>query len=429
MRAAADDKSKKDFKKWGMNRVAESINSLVAAIEACTRLSTLPDQVDEVVKSREKEREVRIRSGDFNDLRRGVEVFVEGMTAKRNAGSVTVVADEVEAEAEEKVDMYMIGWGDSEEGVKERITSNRALLAGIYSLTDGVEDLLAEHRRCQREAGRTRANKSDSVQAQREKDIWWTSLQGGTVTAEESVDSVPEGLMKESKNADDFENVMEKEVVEKRKETVNVTYESEVRIGVDVGAKKVVPKVQRGWSPGMSVKPIQPESSVPAEEPVIDLEEKKAAKEVEVSETTKESEDINEFFLFIAEDTEATSGDEYIYNSTRGRADNQEWNAESRFVETTVETTERDSDKIVAFLATSLDVTFFLFETIIKSVFPLLMGGGALAADRAVEALSIGLIVSPKVYSRSREIGKDAKEDSMGSWKLLAEFKKQSTVL
>ena len=34
MRAAADDKSKKDFKKWGMNRVAESINSLVAAIEA-----------------------------------------------------------------------------------------------------------------------------------------------------------------------------------------------------------------------------------------------------------------------------------------------------------------------------------------------------------------------------------------------------------
>ena len=149
--------------------------------------------------------------------------------------------------------MYMIGWGDSEEGVKERITSNRALLAGIYSLTDGVEDLLAEHRRCQREAGRTRANKSDSVQAQREKDIWWTSLQGGTVTAEESVDSVPEGLMKESKNADDFENVMEKEVVEKRKETVNVTYESEVRIGVDVGAKKVVPKVQRGWSPGMSV--------------------------------------------------------------------------------------------------------------------------------------------------------------------------------
>ena len=424
-RAAADDKRKKDLKKWGMDRVAQSISFLAAAVDACSRLSTLSAQVDDVVKSREREREIQIRSGDFTDLRRGVEVFVEGMVAKRN-----VVTEE---EGEENVDMYMIGWGDSEEAVKERIVSNRALLAGIYSLTDGLEDLLAVHRQCQGEAGRTRVNKSDSVEAQREKDIWWTSLEGVTGSADETVDSKPEGLLKESKNADDFENVMLKEAVERRKETAKMTDESEVRSIVDVGVKKVSPKAQGGWSPGMSVKPVQPvqtESIHPiGEEPGINVEEENAAKEVKVSEKRKEREDITDFFLFIAEDTNAASEDDYIYSDTRGSGDKEEWNAESSFVETTAEATERDSDKIVAFLATSLDVTFFLFETMIKSMVPLLMGGGALAATRAVDALSISPIVSPKVVGKNREVGKDAKESSMGSWKLLAEFKKQSTIL
>ena len=423
-RAVADDKRKKDLKKWGVDRVAQSINFLAAAVDACPRLSTLSAQVDDVVKSREREREIQIRSGDFTDLRRGVEVFVEGMAAKRN---------EVTEEGEENVDMYMIGWGDSEEAVKERIVSNRALLAGIYSLTDGLEDLLDVHRQCQREAGRTRANKSDSVQAQREKDIWWTSLQGVTGTADETVDYKPEGLIKESKNADDFENAMVKEAVEQRKETAKMTDESEVRSVVDVGVKKVGPKAQGGWSPGMSVKPVQPvqtESIHPTgEEPRINVEEEKAAKEVKVSEKRKEREDIADFFLFIAEDANATSGDDYIYSDTRGSGDKEEWNAESSFVETTAEATERDSDKIVAFLATSLDVTFFLFETMIKSLVPLLMGGGALAATRAVDALSIGPMVSPKDVGKNREGGKDAKEGSLGSWKLLAEFKKQSIIL
>ena len=423
-RAVADDKRKKDLKKWGVDRVAQSINFLAAAVDACSRLSTLSAQVDDVVKSREREREIQIRSGDFTDLRRGVEVFVEGMAAKRN---------EVTEEGEENVDMYMIGWGDSEEAVKERIVSNRALLAGIYSLTDGLEDLLDVHRQCQREAGRTRVNKSDSVEAQREKDIWWTSLQGVTGTADEAVDYKPEGLVKESKNADDFENAMVKEAVEQRKETAKMTDESEARSVVDVGVKKVGPKAQGGWSPGMSVKPVQPvqtESIHPiGEEPGINVEEEKAAKEVKVSEKRKERGDITDFFLFIAEDANATSGDDYIYSDTRGSGDKEEWNAESSFVETTAEATERDSDKIVAFLATSLDVTFFLFETMIKSLVPLLMGGGALAATRAVDALSIGPMVSPKDVGKNREGGKDAKEGSLGSWKLLAEFKKQSIIL
>ena len=423
-RAVADDKRKKDLKKWGVDRVAQSINFLAAAVDACSRLSTLSAQVDDVVKSREREREIQIRSGDFTDLRRGVEVFVEGMAAKRN---------EVTEEGEENVDMYMIGWGDSEEAVKERIVSNRALLAGIYSLTDGLEDLLDVHRQCQREAGRTRVNKSDSVEAQREKDIWWTSLQGVTGTADEAVDYKPEGLIKESKNADDFENAMVKEAVEQRKETAKMTDESEARSVVDVGVKKVGPKAQGGWSPGMSVKPVQPvqtKSIHPTgEEPRINVEEEKAAKEVKVSEKRKEREDITDFFLFIAEDANATSGDDYIYSDTRGSGDKEEWNAESSFVETTAEATERDSDKIVAFLATSLDVTFFLFETMIKSLVPLLMGGGALAATRAVDALSIGPMVSPKDVGKNREGGKDAKEGSLGSWKLLAEFKKQSIIL
>lgn len=462
VRAVVDHEEVEDLRQWAIDRVVQSVKSLTAAIEACSRLCSLSTQVQEVEKSREKERKICIRSGDFDDLRRGVEVFVEGMSAKRDAVPVPTAVDDATVTDVEgggggvKVDQYVTSWGGSQGGVEERIMGNRALLAGIYSLTDGIEDLLTEQRQCQRETGRTGVSASDSAaEAQWIKDMSWTREQSGIEIETAISHSVPEGLIKESKGVDSFEDIMEKE---EEKEIEKV----QAKVRVEVESKKVKSNPRGGWSPGVSVMKAPPvESVLPKEDQGNDVEMIEVDSEVVVNVVNKEvavkgvnekvtvddtesvsqSETLTDFFLFIAEDTESTTrtraSDGYSYRDARDSADSENRSTQNNFVETTVEATERDSDKVIAFLAASMDVTFFLVETIVKSLVPILMGGGAIAVDRAAEALSGGVIISSYSYKgRGRGRG-DSDSDSdarnteggtLGSWKLLAEFKKQAAV-
>jgi hypothetical protein len=102
-------------------------------------------------------------------------------------------------------------------------------------------------------------------------------------------------------------------------------------------------------------------------------------------------------------------------------------------IDTTAESvaTTEGQEKVLSFLLQALDVTFFLIETLIRAVGPLVVDGGSLAVARGSEALLGGAPLSPKQFPRRRSVGRsevggiDVEGRVEGSWVLMGSFKKQ----
>ena len=390
-----------------------------------------------VEDSRERERKMSVRIDDIGTLRKGIEIFVEGMSVPR-----AIDYDDVQGveggEGGEGGDVgSVIGWGGKQVDVKERIIGNRVLLAGIYSLTEGLEGLLEGQQARQQENDRT-GKYIEKNQAElfvdKNLDDW---------KAENDDDL---GLIKESKSEsfDMFEGPekVEKKVEKKRMEEKEKMVDEE---------KVTVPKVTVGWSPGaaVAVKDIPPVPVIPpvhaVDIPIGSVGENVMEGDVSDDVKVNGSYDLSpeDFILFITDDLDVNE-DSFFYNDVVGSNNS----VESNFFDTTVENTEKDSDKVIQFLTTSLDVMFFLFETIIKAVGPILLGGGALAADRANEALFSDSNISFKEFKRVRKGSKKGtkkeekkevqssqseegtaaeKIENIRSWKMLSDFRKQSS--
>ena len=450
----------RDLRQWGVERVTVAIETLSAAAAVCDRLESLPLQILEIDKMGGSERTLELRTGDFIVLRKGVETFVEGMpAAKDSAGAGAGAGVGVGGS-------YMTGWGRGQEGVVERIMGNRALLAGVYSITEGLEDVIDQQRglMTQRRRGARATAGRIPVREREEQGAVRGEYAAGSqdVGAKSvSVDEVPEGLLKETVSAPSQQDVgviVEEERMEKK-------------------AVVSVPKApSQTWSPGATVMKVPSAESEAVPDPSIGIKPQTSSAHVSESSTSssttadvnlsdrnsddsegqsevgekvgeqfstsvpdpaesseenatkkeKESEVLRTelFFLSVVDDF-AYVGDSY----TRSNSADDDSRGDSRVFDTTVESSERDSEKVFLFLAASLDVMFFLVETIVKTAGPILAGGGALAADRAAEAL-FSDTVSPDKFLRSKTrlretVGSDAGKQGRDTWKLLSEFKKQ----
>ena len=251
---------------------------------------------------------------------------------------------------------------------------------------------------------------------------------------QDPIDGVPEGMIKESPSPS------EKEEEEKGVEESNRYPPIESR---------VQPKA---WSPGAAIKPGV--TAIPAS-PVDTLEAETATNsptndadgvytvedgEGNTADTVSSSSQHQDTVHDMPEDDVLHGQKRYFHSilddvtDSRGRGmgqrDRRDGQTDSVF-DTTAENSVRDSERAIQFLTTSLDVMFFLVETMVKTAGPIIMDGGSVAADRAAEALFTP-VVSPKNFIRvknRKEPSPDSAEDKkvpVKSWKLLSKFKKQS---
>jgi hypothetical protein len=451
----------RDLRQWGLQRVTAAIEVLSAAATVCDRLESLPLQILEIEKMGGSERTLELRTGDFETLRKGVEAFVEGIPAAGDSAGTGAVAG--------VGDKYMAGWGSGQESVIERIIGNRALLAGIYSITEGLEDKIEQQRGLTTQRRRDASGPGGRTPVRDRVERGAAS--GGDDTESQdvrvesvSLDEVPEGLLKETVSASSQPEVRVIEEVEKaeKKEVVSAPRKPSViwspgatvmKIAIiesdlmpdptiEISSQTSFAQISEAAATSKSSGNVRlldnnsddsqgggegsenrgNESSSSLQEPAESSEEKETAKERE-----REVLQTELFFLSIVDDF-AYIGDSYA--GSRSAVD--DGRGDSRVFDTTVESSQRDSEKVLLFLAASLDVMFFLVETIVKTAGPILAGGGALAADRAAEAL-FSDTVSPEKFLRSKKRSRETvSSDSAGAgkpkqdtWKLLSEFKKQ----
>jgi hypothetical protein len=450
----------RDLRQWGVQRVTTAIETLSAAAAVCDRLESLPLQILEIEKMGGSERTIELRTGDFATLRKGVEAFVEGMPAATDSAGT--------GEGAGVGGSYITGWGRGQEGVVERIIGNRALLAGVYSITEGLEDMLEQQRglATQRRRGASAPGARTAARDRVEQGV----ARGGDAAESQdvgvesvSVNEVPEGLLKE---------------------TVPATSQLEVRVILEeekTEEKEVVSVPKKPsvvWSPGATVMKIASAESDPIPDPpIVTTSQTSSAHISDAATSSSSSGDVrlsdincdniegggevsksggNESSASLPEPAESnvekerdreeevqqtelfflSIGDDFAYvgdSYTGSRNADDESRGDSRVFDTTVESSQRDTEKVLLFLAASLDVMFFLVETIVKTAGPILAGGGALAADRAAEAL-FSDTVSPEKFLRNKKRPRETVSSDSGgagkqkqdTWKLLSEFRKQT---
>ena len=74
---------------------------------------------------------------------------------------------------------------------------------------------------------------------------------------------------------------------------------------------------------------------------------------------------------------------------------------------------------MVKFLITSLDVSLFLMESLVKAVGPMVMDGGSLAAARVSQTLTGSIMMPMDVVD-----GRGQMKKGGGQWKMYDQFKK-----
>ena len=450
-------KEEREMKQWGIDRVTAEVSSLQAAVSACSRIELLPSQMDGIEEKKEKERTLIIRVGDMDSIKKGIVTFVGVLPLTKRVPSANPT-DSV---------TFLTGWSGGQEGVIQRIVENRPLLAALYGLTDGLEGVLqeqrvltekryTERRRGGREGKGRGGDKSSkgSVVTDGMRGSDSGSDDGEEVTSRNAqvqgpIDGVPEGMIKESSS--EFTSVEEEREVEESNR--NPPIESRVQ--------------PKAWSPGAAIKPevtaipARPVDTLEAEtttssQPTSDsdnysgrtVEDGEGNTVDTVSSSSSESnqhqdtvyampeDDVTHgqqrYFLSILDDVTDSRG-RGIGRDGRGRGRYGDGQTDSGVFDTTAENSVRDSERAIQFLTTSLDVMFFLVETMVKTAGPIIMDGGAVAADRAAEALFTP-VVSPKNFIRdknrkekepSSEVAEN-KDVPVKSWKLLSKFKKQS---
>jgi hypothetical protein len=530
-----------ELRRWGMERLTTSRDTFLDAIEICDRLAELPEQLKGIGKEKGRERVLRLRVGDIEGLRRGVEAFVGGIPAP--AGTSTS-SGSIGSSSSSGVS----GWGGGQTGVVDRIIGNRPLLAGVYGITNGLEEILnlQRDRMEQRDYDGQRSDDARGVGSVNERSVWrdaessWDTKQAQAqaeaqqrdgmrgereVEDEEGSGVVPEGLVKETKTrSDDSEALIEGNLeAEEGRVSMNDKAEREVAVAVKTPPPPLPPTPVPSaavWSPGAAVIPVSISPTPPPPPPpavsvngrtvngvtsadadaaaaavtsapqqrndvipytstvvenrggeVANTEPDRAPSHQDIDGKDKENEKVVErevpeealddikgddeskeglsdvYFLSILDDS---NNDDKQYSSSsrssssRSRFDGGSGERDSSVFDTTIESTrDRDADQIILFLTTSLDVMFFLLETIAKASGPIILGGGAVAVERASDALFADTI-SPKSFlkknNKSKDNDRDKSDPKLGTldsssvsnkdatvktWKLLSEFKQQ----
>ena len=532
------DEDEDELRRWGIERLISSKNTISNAIGICSRLEDLPLQLKSIVKDKGREKVLRLRVGDIEGLRRGVEAFVGGIPTAATTDSDS--GSDSDSGNSSKNDVGSVsGWGGGQAGVVERIVGNRPLLAGVYGISNGLEETLNEQRNRmeQREYDGQSSVGSREDRSRgggwRSAGVEWDSEQSEQSGQDDSVqrddeievkgkgddesESVPEGLVKETIRRSDDSALGEGEGDPENKGGRMAGKDTR-----DIPIKATpspLPPSPPMWSPGAAVMPVsfsqtpppiatvtttvtattaadissqqqQDENITPDISIVVEIRDNEDGNanayrstlnkttdgdKREVVEQTKEvkgeAKEVKEELGddSISKDDDDDEGEVYFlsvidddnkndntYSRTRvnksysssSRGDDGSGQRDSSVFDTTIESTrDKDADQIILFLTTSLDVMFFLLETIAKASGPILLGGGAVAAERASEALFAD-VISPKSFLRKnnrsdnnkdRDKGKgsnvgtetldssssSAKESSVKTWKLLSEFKQQ----
>ena len=537
------DKDGDELRRWGIERLISSKDTISNAIDICSRLEDLPLQLKSIVKDKGREKVLRLRVGDIEGLRRGVEAFVGGIPTAATSDS------DSDSGSSSRNDVSSVsGWGGGQTGVVERIIGNRPLLAGIYGITNGLEETLNEQRNRmeQREYDgqssvgfreeRSRGGGRKSVGAEWDSE---QSEQDDSVRRDEKTEAKDkvEGDVSNQQWNDESELIPEGLVKETISRSAALGGEGDVEnnggrmAGQDTRDTpvKVTPSPPSPstpmWSPGAAVMPVSFSPTPPplattaaatttattatAAATVADVSSKqqrdknftpdistvvenrdsegsnansyrstlnentdgdgreveKQLKEVKEEvvgvkeelgdDSMSEDDDDDEgevYFLSVIDDD---NNNDDTYSNTRvnksysssSRGDDRSGQRDSSVFDTTIESTrDKDADQIILFLTTSLDVMFFLLETIAKASGPILLGGGAVAAERASDALFAD-VISPKSFLRKKNrknnkdrdkdkksdagsetldsSSSDVKESSAKTWKLLSEFKQQ----
>ena len=139
------DTDEDELRRWGIERLISSKNTISNAIGICSRLEDLPLQLKSIVKDKGREKVLRLRVGDIEGLRRGVEAFVGGIPTAATTDSDS--GSDSDSGNSSKNDVGSVsGWGGGQAGVVERIVGNRPLLAGVYGISNGLEETLNEQR-------------------------------------------------------------------------------------------------------------------------------------------------------------------------------------------------------------------------------------------------------------------------------------------
>ena len=528
------DTDEDELRRWGIERLISSKDTISNAIDICSRLEDLPLQLKSIVKDKGREKVLRLRVGDIEGLRRGVEAFVGGIPT----AAITDSGSDSDSDSgnSSKNDVGSVsGWGGGQADVVERIVGNRPLLAGIYGISNGLEETLNEQRNRmeQREYDEQSSVGSGSREDRSRGGGWrsaggeWDSEQSDSVQRDDEIEvkgkrddeseSIPEGLVKETISRSDDSALGEGDLGNKGgrmtgKDTRDIPIKA---------TPSPPPPSPPMWSPGAAVMPvtfsptpppiatatavaaatatatissqqqqdenITPDISVVVENydnedgnansyrstlnKITDGDEREVEKQMEeVKEEAKEvkeelgddsiskddDDDEGEVYFLSVIDDDNESDDTYSRTrvnksySSSSRGDDGSGQRDSSVFDTTIESTrDKDADQIILFLTTSLDVMFFLLETIAKASGPILLGGGAVAAERASDALFAD-VISPKSFLRKnnrssnnkdKDRDKDkgsnvgtetldsspgsVKESSMKTWKLLSEFKQQ----
>jgi hypothetical protein len=524
-----DREEEEELRRWGMERLTTSRDTFLDAIEICDRLAELPEQLKGIGKEKGRERVLRLRVGDIEGLRRGVEAFVGGIPVP--AGTST------SSDSSSSSSSGVSGWGGGQTGIVDRIIGNRPLLAGVYGITNGLEEILNQQRDRmeQRDYNGQSSDDSRGVGSVSERSLWrdtessWDTEQAqaqaeaqqrdgmrGEREVEEDEEGsvvVPEGLVKETKaRSDDSEALIEGNAeAEEGRVSMNVKAKREVAVSVETPPPPPPSPVPSAamWSPGAAVIPVSVSPTPPPPPPAVsvtgptvngvtsadaaaaavtsapqqrndvtpdtstvvenrgsevanaesdrvpshqDIDGKEKEKVVEeVVDDIKGGDESKEglsdmYFLSIIDDSN-NDDKQYSSSSSRSRFDGGSGERDSSVFDTTIESTrDKDADQIILFLTTSLDVMFFLLETIAKASGPIILGGGAVAVERASDALFADTI-SPKSFLKKKNKNKDRDRDksdpklgtetldsssvsdkdatSVNTWKLLSEFKQQ----
>ena len=541
------DGDEDELRRCRIERLISSKDTISNAIDICSRLEDLPLQLKSVVKDKGKEKVLRMRFDDIEVLRKGVEAFVGGIPTAATTDSDS----DSDRSSRSRNDMSSVsGWGGGQTGVVERITGNRPLLAGVYGITNGLEESLNEQRNRMEQREYDGQSSVDSREDRSRGGGWksvgavWDSEQSeqddnvrrdveteakgkgkGDVSNQQWNDEselIPEGLVKETISRSDGSAALGEGDVENKggRMAGKDTRDSPVEAAPSPPPPPPPPPM---WSPGAAVMPVsfsptpppiatatttataaataatvadvsskqqQNENITPDISTVVenrdsegknansyrstlnditDGDEREVEKQIkEVKEvakgvkeeleddiTSKDDDDEGEVYFLSVIDDDYNNDDTYsrtrVKKSYRSssRGDDRSGQRDSSFFDTTIESTrDKDADQIILFLTTSLDVMFFLLETIAKASGPILLGGGAVAAERASDALFAD-VISPKSFLRKnnrnnnkdRDKDKDKKSDvgsetlassssgvkesSAKTWKLLSEFKQQ----
>ena len=467
-------KEEREMKQRGIDRVTSEVSLLQAAVSACSRVELLTSQIDKIEEEKERERTLIIREGDMESIKTGIVTFVGVLPLTKRVPS---------AHPPDSV-AFLTGWSGGQDGVIRRIVENRPLLAALYGQMDGLEGVLQEQRvltqkryrerrkggieRVGRRRGRGR-NSHGSVDAagmsgdgnygdgNSDDDGYWADDEGD-VSRDAQVqslgDDVPEGMIKESTSS---YSEIEQGEEEKREEARKVVEES-------VHYPPVESRTQpKAWSPRAAIKrgataiPANPVNSVDTAEDetssssghkdfgnndnVHTVEDLEGNGSVPVdTASSSSSEENQQDTVYSMPEDDVTHGQQRYFLSVvddvsdsrgrgGGRGGYRNRQTGSSVFDTTAENSVRDSERTIQFLTTSLDVMFFLVETMVKTAGPIIRDGGAVAADRAAEALFTP-VVSPKNFIRNRtrkEPSSDPKENApVKKWKLLSKFKIQS---